>query len=269
MNHSYLEFVRSLSSAAGQVLREAYQQQAQGGSGRRASPKGLKLVEDKTLDQFIIKRIQAAYPEHCILTEESGLIHRSDGACNISTVVKHPHLWVVDPIDGSVNFSIHNPFVAISIALLVEGVPTVGVIEAPLLEEQYVAVRGQGATLNGRPLHVSKTAQLADAYLVSCDGGMTDRTQVFSTLIRNYYDQVKDLRKLGSAALECAFVAAGRADAYLTMTIDSWDVAAGVLLVQEAGGKVTTFEGGEWQPEPVDLICSNGLLHASLLERLW
>lgn len=258
MENEYLEFARNLGSAASQVLQAAYRNQTAEGASRRASPKGLKLVEDKTLDQFIVDRIQAAYPDHDIVTEERAAIRQGSRYC-----------WMIDPIDGSVNFSIHNPFVAISIALLVDGVTALAVIEAPLLSEQYIAVRGQGATLNGRPLQVSATAQLSEAYLVSCDGGMTDRTQVFSTLIRNYYDQVKDLRKLGSAALECAFVAAGRADGYLTMAIDPWDVAAGVLLVQEAGGKVTTFEGQDWQPKTDDLICSNGLLHASLLERLW
>ena len=264
----YLTFAKQLATDAGQALLIVYQQQPNYLNVRQ-SPKGLKLAEDKTIDQFIVDRIQTQFPSHCILTEESGLVHRRDAVCNISTVADHKQLWIIDPIDGSVNFSIHNPFVAISIALLTDGQLEIGVIEAPLLGEQFVAVRGQGATVNGQPIKVSTTTHLSDAYLVSCDGGMTDRTQVFSTLIRNYYDQVKDLRKLGSAALECAFVAAGRADGYITMAIDPWDVAAGVLLVQEAGGHVTTFDGQAWQPRPVDLICSNGLIHSALQERLW
>jgi myo-inositol-1(or 4)-monophosphatase len=258
METDYLVFAKQLATEAGRALTQAYHVQDASSIQRRESPKALKLVEDRTIDQFIVERIQQAYPDHDILTEERPPIKQGSR-----------YQWIIDPIDGSVNFSIHNPFVAISIALLVDGVLTFGIVEAPLLGEQFVAMRGQGATVNGQTLQVSTTAQLSDAYLVSCDGGMTDRTQVFSTLIRNYYDQVKDLRKLGSAALECAFVAAGRADGYVTMAIDPWDVAAGVLLIQEAGGKVTTFEGNDWKPAQADLVCSNGILHSALLERLW
>lgn len=266
-----IEFVQALADDTGQMLLKAYQKQPTGNLALRQSPKQLKLAEDKTIDQYIIDRIQQKYPDHCILTEESGLIHGlgRDALQCVSTVTGHHYLWIVDPIDGSVNFATHNPFFAISIALLVDDQLELGVIEAPLLGEQFVAQRGRGATVNGQPIHVSGTATLADAYLVTCDGGMTDRTQVFSTLIRNYYDQVKDIRKLGSAALECAWVASGRADAYVTMAIDPWDVAAGVLLVQEAGGTATTFTGAAWTPVQADLICSNGLLQSALSARLW
>lgn len=253
----YLAFARQLATTAGQALVQAYQHQSNQ-LGVRQSPKGLKLAEDRTIDQFIVERIQAEYPNHDIVTEERPAIRHGSRYC-----------WLIDPIDGSVNFATRNPFVAVSIALLVDNQLELGVIEAPLLSEQFVAVRGQGATMNGQPLRVSTTASLNDAYLVSCDGGTTDRTQVFSTLIRNYYDQVKDLRKLGSAALECAWVATGRADAYLTMAIDPWDVAAGILLIQEAGGMVTNFKGEAWQGESADLVCSNTLLHPALMERLW
>lgn len=251
-----IEFTQQLAAQAGAVLAQAYHQANH--TQQRESPKALKLAEDKTLDQFIVERIQKQYPDHDILSEERAAIQHGSR-----------YQWIIDPIDGSVNFALHNPFVAISIALIVDGRLELGVIEAPLLGEQFVALRGCGATVNGQSLHVSTTHTLSEAYLLSCDGGMTDRTQVFSTMIRNYYDQVKDLRKLGSAALECAFVAAGRADAYVTMSIDPWDVAAGVLLIQEAGGTVTTFDGQDWKPEQADLICSNGIIHQAIQERLW
>jgi len=255
----YIEFTTQLIHMAGQHLVAAYQQQASVGVARRASPKAMKLAEDKTIDKWIIQQIQARYPEHCILTEESGLIAGKN----------QDMLWIIDPIDGSANFSARNPFVAISIALSIQGQVELGVIEAPLLGEQFMAVRGKGATANGLPIHVSSTTELAKAYLVSCDGGMTDRTQVFSTLVRNYYDQVIDFRKLGSAALECAWVATGRADGYITMAIDPWDVAAGVLLVTEAGGMVTNFQQQPWAQVQTDLICSNGIVHQAIVDRLW
>ncbi len=252
------EFIQALAHDAGDFLLKAYKNQAVQNTAIRQSPKGLKLAEDKTIDQYIIQRIQSAYPDDPILTEESGQLDGTTG-----------RLWIVDPIDGSVNFSTHNPFFAISIAVLIDGKLEYGVIEAPLLGEQFFAQRGHGATVNGQRMQVSATPTLQQAYVVSCDGGMTDRTEVFSTVIRNYYDQVKDMRKLGSAALECAWVASGRADAYITMAIDAWDVAAGVLLIQEAGGTVTTFTGEAWQPHTSDLIASNGLLQEQIAQRLW
>lgn len=245
-------FTKQLAHEAGQKLVQLYKTQNPAEGKQRTSPKAMKLAEDKTIDQWLITRIQALYPEHDILTEESGLILGREHN-NI--------LWIIDPIDGSVNFSTHNPFCAISLAVQINGQLVIGVIEAPLFGEQFVAVQGQGATCNGEPIHVSNTAQLSDVYLVSCDGGLTDREQSLHSLITPFYTQVKDLRKLGSAALECAWVATGRADAYITMAIDPWDVAAGVLLVQEAGGKITTFTGESWQPKRLDLVCSNGLLH--------
>ncbi len=253
-----VEFAKKLATQAGEFLVTQYNSQDPSNITVRTSPKATNLAEDKTMDTWLIEHIQEKYPDHQIITEESG---------NVNTV--HNICWIIDPIDGSVNFQNRNPFVAISLAVLIDNILTVGVIEAPLLHEQFVAVRGQGATVNGRALHVSTTEQLSDAYLVSCDGGMIDRTEVFSVIVRNYYDQVKDLRKLGSAALECAWVASGRADAYITMAIDPWDVAAGVLLIEEAGGKVTTFESGAWEPKQQDIICSNGVLHDQLLDRIW
>lgn len=253
-----LQFATKLATQAGIFLVEQYARQDSASISVRTSPKKTHLAEDKTMDQWLIQRIQEKYPEHQIVTEESGNVNAERDVC-----------WVIDPIDGSVNFQNRNPFVAISLAVLIQGKVCIGVVEAPLLGEQFVAVRGQGATVNGTPLHVSSTEKLSDAYLVTCDGGMTDRTEVFSVIVRNYYDQVKDLRKLGSAALECAWVASGRADAYITMAIDPWDVAAGVLLIEEAGGKVTTFESGIWEPKQQDIICSNGLLHDQLLDRIW
>lgn len=252
------QFAQTTAHEAGELLRQAFTQTAHLPSAQRLAPKQLHLQEDQTMDQWLVQHIQQRYPDHAILTEETGL------HAGTSTV-----RWIIDPIDGSVNFSTHNPFVAISLAVEIDGELMIGVIEAPLLGEQFRAQRNHGSFVNDQPIHVSATAKLSDAYLVSCDGGVEERTLVFSTLVRNYYDQVKDFRKLGSAALECAWVAAGRADAYITMAIDAWDVAAGVLLVQEAGGQVTTFTREAWRPEQLDIICSNGHLHDQVMERLW
>lgn len=289
-NHQDIEkFAKQLASAGGKFLLEQYQHQDRNNLARRESPKAMKLAEDKTIDEWLIKKIRETYPDHDILTEESGAVapiyelglrHNQSMACHYDKhELSEQHVrWIIDPIDGSVNFSTRNPFVAISLAVCVPGevgnnhgrslLPTIGVIEAPLLGEQFAAVKGAGATVNGKSIQVSKTDKLSDAYLVSCDGGMTDRSKTHATIIQQFYDQVIDIRKLGSAALECAWVAAGRADGYITMKIDPWDVAAGVLIVEEAGGKVTTFDNKPWKPEQADIICSNGKLHDQLAAKL-
>ncbi|EKE01264.1 MAG: Inositol-1-monophosphatase, partial [uncultured bacterium] len=195
------KFAIEVASGAGQLLKEAFQTTA-AYQHERCSPKAMHLAEDKTIDQWIVERIRTRYPQHEILTEESGAHAAVDNTSASETRVQ----WIIDPIDGSANFASRNPFVAVSVAVVVAKELTVGVIAAPLLDELFVAEKGKGATANGRPIHVSETSQLHDAYLVSCDGGAEDRRQVFSVLVRNYYDQVKDFRKLGSAALECAWV---------------------------------------------------------------
>ncbi len=261
------QFILQLAAEAGTVLREAFLAATIKPAKLRTSPKQMHLAEDRTMDQWLIDRIQQRYPEHAILTEESGVVGRVDNG--ITSQVR----WIIDPIDGSVNFSTHNPFVAISLAVMVDERLEMAVVEAPLLGERFSARRGRGAFCQKQSslpqrLAVSTTATLAEAYLVSCDGGLEDRAIAFEKLVQNYYDQVKDFRKLGSAALECAWVASGRADAYVTMAIDPWDVAAGVLLIEEAGGRVTNFNGAPWKPEQTDIVCSNGLLHEQLVARL-
>ncbi|MDP3971081.1 MAG: inositol monophosphatase family protein [bacterium] len=251
------QFTQQLATEAGELLLKAYQEQSGANNAKRTSPKEMKLVEDATIDEWLVQKILETYPTHSILAEESGEHKKGTDV-----------LWIIDPIDGSVNFSVQNPFVAISLAVVINGELTIGVIEAPVLQEQFIAVKGKGAKLNKKEIHVSQTKKLSDAYLVSCEGGAKDRTAVLERIIVNYFDQVKDVRKLGSAALECAWVASGRADAYVTIEIDPWDVAAGILIVQEAGGKVTTFDNEAWEPKRADIICSNGLLHDELMSLL-
>ena len=142
-----------------------------------------------------------------------------------------------------------------------------GAIYAPAINEFYLAERGNGAYLNQRRIHVSETVDLGQSYLLYCEGGERDRLRTGS-LIGKVYPEVMDMRKLGSAGLETAWVAAGKGEAYFTTKIEPWDVAPGVLLVQEAGGKVTDFEGNAWKLEKSDLLFSNGRVHSKMLDLL-
>ncbi len=224
--------------------------------GNRSLSKEVTSASDHEADEIIMGHLTDRCPDHNLLTEETGLVDRGSD-----------YTWIVDPLDGSSNFLNHNPFFAVSIALAYKNEPITGVIFAPYIEEMVVARKDHGCTINGRPVMVSDTAELAKTYVVGCPGGEKSNVR-FAEIEYTLHKQNKDFRKIGSAAIECYMVAAGRVDAFTTLTISPWDVAAGVLCVQEAGGKVSDFHGQPWNLEKTDLLVSNGDVHDIILEEI-
>lgn len=229
------------------------------GSGIRGSDKGIKTVYDTLSDTLIKRSIEREFPTHSYLTEETGWVRKEDS----------DSVWIVDPLDGTSNYVNHNPFFAVSIAFWHKGMPLVSVIEAPMLQERFVAVAGKGGYREDLlrrkryPLRVSSVGRLADSYWVFCQGGekTKDRTmRIFDTV----YPAAREFRKIGSAAVELAMVASGRADGYVTTNISFWDIAAGMLLVKEAGGQLARFDGTAYrfpeffEGETFDLVATNG-----------
>lgn len=214
---------------------------------------------DRAAEALIVEGLRAHFPSHRILAEEGGEHPGDDGA----------PCWIIDPIDGTTNFAHGLPMYCVSIALAVQGVLRVGVLVAPALRWQFAARRGHGATLNGQRLTVSSTHALENALLAT--GFPYDRKTSPNNNFAQFVAlkrQARGIRRFGSAALDLALVAAGRFDGYWEMKLKPWDVAAGILLVQEAGGHVTN-----WQGQPVDLsqgevLASNGLLHPQILAAL-
>lgn len=198
--------------------------------------------------------ILAKYPEHSILSEETGYLERDPR-----------YLWIVDPLDGTGNFVNGNPLFSVSIAFMEDKKLKYGVIYFPISNEIFFAEEGKGAFLNRRRIEVSKINKLEKSYFVTCEGierSKKRKAKLYSTII----SKAVDIRKLGSGSLECAWVASGRAEAYLTFKVPPWDVAAGVLLVEEAGGKVSDFEGRKWSLRKCDFIASNSLIHNKVLK---
>ena len=208
---------------------------------------------DKEVDRLVVAEIKRHFPRHGLLTEESGLV-RGDP----------DWLWIVDSLDGTGNFADFNPLFSVCLALMHKGELLLGAICAPAIHEFYFAERGKGAYLDGTRIQVSDVSNLSQSYLLYCEGGDKDRDRT-GKLLQAVYPHVTDIRKLGSAGLETAWVAAGKGEAYFTTRIEPWDVAPGVLLVQEAGGKVTDFQGRPWQPQTSDLLFSNNELHQRIL----
>ncbi|MGH1420522.1 MAG: inositol monophosphatase family protein [Hyphomonas sp.] len=222
----------------------------------RGLTKEITSIRDHEADKLIIDLISERHPDHNILTEETGEMSKDS-----------PYTWVIDPLDGSSNYVNHNPFFAVSVCLAYENKPITGVVFAPFLEEIAVARRGHGCTLNGRKVTVSPTDDFSKFYTVGCPGGDKNNLR-FAKMSCALNEVIKDFRKMGSAAIEAYTVAAGRVDAFVTLNISPWDIAAGALCVEEAGGKVTDFDGKPWDMTKSDVCMSNGLIHQQILDRL-
>jgi len=209
---------------------------------------------DLASEKIIIDEIKKNFKEHEILSEESG-----------DNKQKSDYLWIIDPIDGTTNFTIHNPLWAISVGVAYRNKIIFGFIYAPFLEELFVAEKGKGAYLNNHKIKISKVKKEKEIHTF-CHG--SNKKSVLKAL--KYYRKQKlnklDCRQLGSASMELAYVASGRVESIMIPGAHSWDVAAGVLIVREAGGKVTDFDGKVWNLDSKDIIASNGTTHNSILK---
>jgi len=250
------EVAIAAAEAGGAILREHF------GGELEVRYKGeIDLVTqvDTAAEAAIVGLIRSHFPTHTILAEEG-----STGGAD------RQHRWIIDPLDGTTNYSHGMPPFCVSIAYEHAGELNVGVIYDPTIGELFVAERGKGATLNGRPLHVSNTSVLRRALLAT---GFPYDAELLPLALSQFVwfaRKAQAVRRIGSAALDLAYVAAGRFDGYWEASINSWDIAAGVLLVQEAGGSVTSLNGRPLELDAPGLtaLASNGTLHETMRETL-
>lgn len=241
--------------AAGALLRELQ------ASPRTIDHKGvINLVTDgdRRSEALLVSLIRSRFPSHSILSEE-GRGHA--GAADVC--------WILDPLDGTTNFAHGFPFYSVSVALTVRGELAAGVVYDPNRDECFVAERGAGARMNDAPLKVSAIAVLTDALL--CTGFPYDIREAPSEVVARFQAflvRAQAVRRPGSAALDLAYVAAGRLDGFWEDKIHAWDLAAGALLVQEAGGRVSDYAGNPLDIHRGEIVASNGLLHAAMLKVL-
>lgn len=212
---------------------------------------------DQAAEQTVIEVLLDAYPTHAILAEESG----SRGECE--------YQWVIDPLDGTTNFLHGFPQYAVSIALLHKGAPAQAVIYDPTRNDLFTATRGGGAFLNDRRIRVSKRAQLNDA-LIGTGFPYTDFTHLdaYLGMFRDLLQKTAGLRRPGSAALDLAYTAAGRFDGFWEIGLNVWDIAAGCLLIQEAGGLVSDLAGNETFLESGNVVAGNPKIFNQLLQAI-
>jgi myo-inositol-1(or 4)-monophosphatase len=246
------ELIESLTRQAGDTLMKHFRHDWSL-LKERGTAKEVATKYDKEVEGLIVEQIRRHYPRHSLLTEESGSIQGDSD-----------WLWIVDSLDGTGNFANFNPLFSVCIALMHKSELLLGAVYAPAIDEFYFAEKDQGAYLNNVQLQVSDVSDLSHGYILYCEGGDKDKVRT-GRLLYEVYPHVTDIRKLGSAGLETAWVAAGKREAYYTTRIEPWDVAPGVLLVQEAGGRVSDFQGNPWHPRTSDLLFSNGKLHEKIL----
>ncbi|MCK5416797.1 inositol monophosphatase [Candidatus Parcubacteria bacterium] len=209
---------------------------------------------DLKSEKIIISAIKKNFSDHQILSEEAG-----------EYKTESDYLWIIDPIDGTTNFSMHNPLFSISLGLAYKGKIIFGIIYAPYMNEMFIAEKGKGAKLNNKKMKVSniKSGKVLNAF---CHG--TSKKDIKQAL--EYFKKQKlegfDCRQMGSAAIELAYVACGRIESIAIPGAHSWDVAAGILLVREAGGKVTDFIGEKWTLKNKDMLATNGKVHEKIID---
>ena len=215
-------------------------------------------VVDTGVQNFLQEKLSMLCPDVQFMGEEK----------NNDEIDFSGRVWVLDPIDGTANLVRDFGQSAVSLALVENGAPLIGVIYNPFTDELYAAERGKGATLNGRPIHVTAATRVADSLIAvgTCPYHKDMGKEIFTSLY-NVWQEAEDIRRMGAAALDLCHVAAGRADGMFEHILNPWDIAAGVLLVEEAGGKVTDMNGAPVRLDrPVSVLASNGKIHEELLQ---
>jgi myo-inositol-1(or 4)-monophosphatase len=251
-----LSYLESIARKAGAILFDGYS------TNHQVNYKGvIDLVTeiDHRSEEYLLGEVQRDFPDHRILSEEIGVIAGNN-----------EHVWYIDPLDGTVNYAHHIPIFCVSIAYALHGNLKLGAIYEPMRDEMFLAERGKGATLNGNPLKVSTVNDLQKSLLVTgfpYDAWDTEQDN-FNNFIK-FGKLSQGVRRLGSAALDLCYVAAGRFDGFWELALNPWDVAAGGLICEEAGAKITNVKGEpDFLSPPQSVVAATPGIHARMLDEL-
>ncbi len=256
MNQPTLADVERLARQAGQILFDSYEKDHQ------VDFKGvIDLVTevDHASEKFLLSEINSLFPGHAFLAEESG-----------ASAIQSEHLWIIDPLDGTVNYAHGVPLFCVSIAYSFQNQVLLGAVYDPMRNEMFSAERGKGSWVNGRPLKVTRVNELQKSLMVT---GFPYDSWKASPNNFDYFAKLgrmtQGVRRLGSAALDLCYIAAGRLDGYWEFSLKAWDIAAGGLIAEEAGAQVTNIKGNQdYLVAPQSIVAANPDLHTRLMEQL-
>ncbi len=252
-----LNFAIETARDAGQILLEKF--------GRKIDifkKSDINLVTEADLasEKLIIERIKSYYPKHSILAEESGEAVVLGGELNWK--------WIIDPLDGTTNYAHGYPCFCVTIALEHSGEIVLGVTFDPTRNELFAAERGKGATLNNKPIRVSDTEKLSESLIVTGFPYNFKKKENFAKHLTDFLLHSRGVRRDGSAAIDLAYVACGRFDGFWEDGLNAWDVAAGVLMIEEAGGQVSRYDNTKYSIYTPPIVASNGAIHTEMLNVL-
>jgi myo-inositol-1(or 4)-monophosphatase len=251
----YLDFCIDLARAAGDVLKHYMDRDKHVELKGRAN---LVTIADKESEALIISCIRERYPEHQILAEESG----SSGEAGEAK-------WIIDPLDGTTNFAHQYPFFCVSVGFEFRGEVLCGAVYDPCRVEMFSAARGLGAFVNGRPLRVSDVEKLGSALLLTgFPYGVREKIRKAMAQFEAFIIESQAVRRGGSAALDLCYTALGRCDGFWEMDLQPWDTAAGLIILEEAGGRVTDFGGNHFSVYGKEIVASNGRIHQEIVDVL-
>jgi len=250
-----VEVATEAAAAAGRLLVVHW------GTTAKVSHKGvvdLVTEADLEVEELVVQMLGAAFPRHGIVAEET----RPQGAPT-------EYCWYVDPLDGTTNFAHHYPHFAVSIALAYHGTPVLGIVHDPLRKELFAATLGDGATLNGERIRVSTTATLGQGLLATgFPYDRRERAAAYVPIYQAFLSRSQGIRRAGSAALDLCYVASGRLDGFWERSLQSWDTAAGTVIVSEAGGMISDFSNGPFLLGGQEVLASNGSIHLEMINVL-
>ncbi len=252
-----LELAKQAAADAGEILKKSFRTLGRSDAAFKSERDPVTRL-DRESEKLIVRRIADAFPKHAVLAEE-GDGDASGADCR----------WIIDPLDGTVNYLHGSPVYAVSIALEENGTLVMGVINVPQLGEMFWASQGKGAFLNGEKISVSPAERLIDSVLAT--GFAYNRRTAADNNLANFSAlamAARGVRRMGAAAVDMAYVAAGILDGFWEIGLQPWDVAAGAVIIREAGGKVTDFAGKDGFLFEKNIVASNGLVHDALRERL-
>lgn len=254
------EYLLKLIPQAGEILRKYFAS----GEFTSKSKEGVDVLTqaDEEVEEFLKENISKKFPQTAILAEETS-------PKDYDSFKYLDNLWVIDPLDGTVNFSRGNPHFAISVGLVDKGVSRLGVVYAPVENNLYWAQENQDkAYLNGRPIKTSSTKDLKETVL-ACDWGWkVERRLEVVRWLQSIATSVRQIKSMGSTVADLANLASGRIDVYLHSDLKPWDVAASSLLIEKAEGRITTPQGGKWDIFQPEILATNGILHHKILDLL-